>query len=64
MKVVKIYLVTWIVVLGLTGGSYSMGLLNEITFPIFGLVLGTLAAAGLLAVLPVWLNEHFLPKRY
>lgn len=64
MRVLRIYAATWIVVLGSTGASYSLGFMNATTFPIFGFVLSTLAAAGFMAVLPLWLSEQYVPKGY
>ena len=64
MTVLRIYAATWIVALASTGASYSLGFINATTFPIFGFVLSTLAAAGFVAVLPLWLSEHYVPKRY
>ena len=64
MTAIKIYSLIWFLVLGLTGISYSIGLINEMTFPIFGFVYSTLAVMGFVAVLPQWLNEYHAPKTY
>ena len=64
MTAFRVYGVIWLFVLGLTVVSYSMGFINEITFPIFGFIFSTLAVMGFLAVLPAWLNEYHEPKPY
>lgn len=64
MRAIRIYSLIWLLVLGVTGLSYSTGLINTVTFPIFGLVVGTLVAAGFVAVLPIWLTVHHSPRTY
>lgn len=64
MTAIRIYGLIWFLVLGLTGISYSMGLINDITLPIFGFVYSTLAVMGFVAVLPIWVNEYHAPKTY
>jgi hypothetical protein len=62
MTALRIYGLIWLLVLGATGVSYLMDLINTVTFPIFGFVFATLAVMAFVAVLPVWLNEHHSPK--
>jgi hypothetical protein len=64
MTAIRIYGLIWLLVLAATGGFYLMGLTNAMTLPIFGFIFSTIAAGGLLAVLPMWLNEHYSPKTY
>lgn len=64
MTAMRIYGGIWLLVLGVTGISYLTGSVNAITFPIFGFVFSSLAAAGFVAVLPAWLDEHFSPRTY
>ena len=64
MTAMRIYGLIWLLVLGLTGVSYLMDFINEMTFPIFGFVFSTLAVGGFVAALPAWLNEHYSPKTY
>lgn len=64
MTAMRIYGLTWLLVLGVTGISFLMGFINAMSLPIFGFVFSTLAAGGIVAVLPVWLNEHYSPKTY
>ena len=62
MTAIRIYGLIWLLVLGVTGVSYLMGFTNAMTLPIFGFVFSSLAAGGFVAVLPAWLNDHYLPK--
>jgi len=64
MTALRIYGLIWLLVLGATGVSYLMDLINIVTFPIFGFVFATLAVMAFVAVLPAWLNEHHSPKTY
>ena len=64
MTAVRIYGLIWLFVLVATGVSYLTGSINAMTLPIFGFIFSTLAAGGFVAVLPVWLNDHFSPKTY
>jgi len=64
MTELRIYGLTWLLVLAATGVSYFAGLINAMTRPIFGFVLSALAVMGFVAVLPAWLNHHFSPKTY
>lgn len=64
MTAIRIYGLIWFLVLAATGASYLMGLINEMTFPIFGFVFSTLVVGGFVAALPAWLNEHYSPKTY
>ena len=64
MTAMRIYGVVWLLVIGLTGVSFSIGFLTSTTLPIFAFVFSTLAVGGLVAVLPAWLNEHYSPKTY
>jgi hypothetical protein len=64
MTAIRIYGLVWLFTVSVTAALYFVGLVNEMTFPIFGFFYSTLAIMGFVAVLPVWLNEHHKPKAY
>ena len=64
MTAIRIYGLVWLLAISVTAALYFVGLINEMTFPIFGFVYSTLAVMGFVAVLPVWLNDYHKPKTY
>ena len=62
MKVLRIYGSIWLLVSAAVAVSYFTGLLNETTLVISGFVISTLAAMGLLGLLPALIDDHFSPK--
>jgi membrane protein YdbS with pleckstrin-like domain len=62
VMVMKFYAVIWLVVVAAAGLLYSTGNLNEITLTVFGFVAFTLLAAGIVAVLPWWVDEKYTWK--
>lgn len=64
MTAIRTYGVIWLFAAAVTGVSYAAGLITALTFPIFGFAIATLAVAGFVVVLPIWLNEHFEPRTY
>jgi hypothetical protein len=64
MTAIRIYSLVWLFAISVTAALYFVGLVNEMTFPIFGFVYSTLAVMGFVAVLPAWLNEYHAPKIY
>ena len=59
MKALMIYAVTWFLLLAATGGVYITGYFNETMITVFGFIFATLLAAGILMVLPFWVDEHY-----
>ena len=59
MKALIIYALTWVTVLAVAGVVYINGYFNEATITIFGFIFATVFAAGLLMVLPYWVDEHY-----
>lgn len=62
MWAVRIYALVWFVSALVAAGAYASGFFNEMTRMIFGFFFSTLLSAGLVMVLPVWVNEYFAPK--
>jgi hypothetical protein len=59
MKALMIYAVTWFLLLAAAGGVYITGYFNETMITVFGFIFATLLAAGILMVLPFWVDEHY-----
>lgn len=57
--VTKIYGLIWLLVVGGAGLVYFTGNLNELMFTVLGFVFSTLAFAGLVAVLPWWVDKQY-----
>jgi putative flippase GtrA len=57
--VLKIYALVWSLVAALAGLSYVTGNLNEMTVTVFALVISTLAAVGVVTVLPWWVDRKY-----
>jgi Mg/Co/Ni transporter MgtE len=57
--VTKIYALVWLLVIGVASLFYFTSNFNEVTFAIFGFVFSTLLFAGLVAVLPWWVDKKF-----
>ena len=64
MKALRIYGSIWLLVSAAVAVSYFAGLLNETTLVISGFVVSTLAAMGLLGLLPALIDDHFTPRTY
>jgi hypothetical protein len=64
MTATGIYGLVWLFAITVTAAFYFVGLVNEVTFLIFGFVYSALAVMGFVAVLPVWLNEYHAPESY
>ena len=57
--VTKIYAWVWFVVAGVATLTYFTGNFNELTLTVFGFVFSTLLFAGLVMVLPWWLDKQY-----
>jgi hypothetical protein len=57
--VTKIYALLWLVVVASAGLFYFTGNLNEMTLTVFGFLAFTLFAAGIVAVLPWWVDKKY-----
>ena len=57
--VTKIYALIWLLVVGGIGLFYFTGNINELTVTVFGFVVSTLVFAGLVAVLPWWVDKRY-----
>ena len=55
----RIYIFVWILMGLLAGTLYITGSFNEITATVYGFGLTTLVFAGLVAVLPWWVDKHY-----
>lgn len=58
MKALIIYALTWFLALGAAGLVYFTGYFNEMTLTVFGFIFSTLLFAGIVMVLPFWVDEH------
>ena len=59
MKALIIYALIWFLVAAAAGFGYLTGYLNEMTLTVFGFIFSTLFFAGIVAVLPFWMDEHY-----
>ncbi len=57
--VIKIYALTWLVLLAAGCFLHFTGNFNEVTLMLFGFVLTTLVFTGLVAVLPWWVDKNY-----
>ena len=57
--VMKVYALVWLLAVGVASLFYFTNNINEVTFAIFGFVFSTLLFAGLVAVLPWWVDKRF-----
>lgn len=57
MKALIIYVLIWFLVAA-AGVVYLTGYFNEMTLTIFGFIFSTLAFAGVVMVLPFWVDER------
>jgi cytochrome c oxidase subunit IV len=62
MKALIIYALTWFLVLAAAGVAYLSGYFNQMTGMIFSLIVSTLFFAGVVLVLPFWMNERHALK--
>lgn len=58
MKALIIYALTWFLVLTAAGVVYLTGSFNEMMVTIFGFVFATIFFAGVVLVLPFWVDER------
>ncbi len=58
----KIYAFAWLLLIGTIIITYLTGNITTFTLPLLGFALGTMFFLGLVAILPVWLNNYFAPK--
>jgi membrane protein YdbS with pleckstrin-like domain len=59
IMVVRIYALAWLLVMASAGVLLFSTPLNELTMTIFGFVVSVLAAAGIVMVLPWWVNKKY-----
>ena len=57
-----VYALTWIATIGAAGILFVTGNFNEVAAAAFGFLFATLFFAGLVAVLPWWVDKYFAPK--
>lgn len=57
--VIKIRALIWLFVAALTGLLYMTGNLTEMTIIVFGFIVSTVLAAGIVAVLPWWIDKKY-----
>jgi hypothetical protein len=62
MHIAKIYGFVWFLAAATAAAAYLSGFSDEITLTIFGFVFSTLVFLGIVAVLPVLMNEHYSPR--
>ena len=62
MKALKIYGMIWVLVLAATAAVYLTDYFNEMMVTIFGFIFATIFFAGIVLVLPFWVDEHFTWK--
>jgi hypothetical protein len=55
--VMKFYAMTWLIVLAAAGVAYFTDNFNEVTLTVFGFVVSTIFAMGIVAVLPWWVDK-------
>ena len=55
----KIYALVWLLVIGAAGVFYFTGNFSDITATVFGFIVSTLVFAGLVAVLPWWVDKQY-----
>lgn len=58
MKALIIYALTWFLVSAGAAGVYLTGYFSEMTLTVFGFIFSTLIFAGIVMVLPFWVDEH------
>ena len=57
--VTKIYALVWLVIAASAALFYFTGNFTEITFTVFGFIFSTQLFAGLVAVLPWWVDKRY-----
>jgi hypothetical protein len=57
--VAKIYGLIWLLTIAAGGLLYFTGTFNELTLTVYGFALSTLVFAGLVGVLPWWVNKSY-----
>lgn len=61
MKAVKIYALVWFFAVAAAVALYLTGFFSLPVQALFGVIYVTLYALGIMAVLPLWVNEHYSP---
>ena len=59
MKALIIYVLSLFLVLAAAGVVYLTGNFNELMVTVFGFTFAALLGAGLVMVLPFWVDEHY-----
>ena len=57
--VTKIYALVWVLIGAIASLFYFTGNFNEVILTVFGFVFSTLIFAGLVAVLPWWIDRRY-----
>ena len=57
--VIKIYAFIWLLVFAVAGLLYFSGNANELTIAVMGFIVSTLLAAGVVIVLPWWVDRKY-----
>jgi hypothetical protein len=60
--VTKIYGLVWLLMIGLAGLLYFTGIFNDLIMAVFGFALSTHIFAGLVLVLPWWVDRRYAWK--
>lgn len=63
MMTAKIYGLVWFLAALMASGVYLTGFSGEITLMVFGFIFSTLMFLGIVAVLPVLMNDHYSASR-
>lgn len=58
MKALIIYALTWVLAFAAAGVVYLTGNFNEMMVTIFGFIFATVFFAGVVLVLPFWVDER------
>jgi hypothetical protein len=62
MQIGRIYVLTWFVSIAVAFGSYLAGLFVETLGLVAGFYFSALFFAGLVVVLPAWLDKYYSPR--
>jgi len=64
MNAVRIYILAWVLSTVIGAIVFAARPFKEPGYLLLGMAFSSLAFLGLIAVLPVWIEEHHSPKRY
>lgn len=56
---IKIYALVWVLAAAAAGIVFAAGNFNEAVMTIFGFLFSTLFLAGIVGVLPWWMDKHY-----